>query len=138
MRPHLAFLSLSFVATFLAEAYPDPQGCSGACGYVHDPYVVKRSDGTYFRFATFQEIQIATAPALIGPWTEQGPALPGGSEIPLPGNMSLWVCFVACATHVAVITSHPHQWDLYCSLVACFAFDSEPRPTVLEYETDLL
>ena len=130
MRLHLAFLSLSFVATFLVGAYPVSQGCSGVCGYVHDPYVVKRSDGTYFRFATFQEIQIATAPALIGPWTEQGPALPGGSEIPLPGNMSLWVCSSDRIICVVILLSHLHQRDPYYSRVACFAFGSEPKSTV--------
>ena len=76
-------------------AVPSPEPCSGVCGYVHDPYVVKRADGTYFRFATFQEIQIATAPSLDGPWTAQGPALPSGSEIDLPGNMDLWVCILS-------------------------------------------
>ena len=84
---------LFLTAITQALAFSNPEACSGACGYVHDPYVVKRSDGTYFRFVTFDEIQIATAPSLDGPWTEQGPALPGGSEIALPGNMSLWVCY---------------------------------------------
>ena len=97
----IIFLSLLALCGTIQAQYPNPEGCSGVCGYVHDPYVIQRSDGTYFRFATFEEIQIATAPALTGPWTSEGPALPSGSEIDLPGNMDLWVCMITIA-----MTSH--------------------------------
>ncbi|MCJ1327886.1 hypothetical protein MMC10_004561 [Thelotrema lepadinum] len=64
--------------------------CSGDCSGVHDPNVVISADGTYYRFQTFNEITISTAPSISGPWTTQGPALPGGSSIDLPGNTDLW------------------------------------------------
>ena len=57
---------------------------------MHDPAVVRRDDGTFFRFVTHDKIKIATAPSIRGPWTEKGPALPNGSTIQLPGNDDLW------------------------------------------------
>ena len=89
----LALLSLvSLACGFPLEkrAYPGVGACSGACGYVHDPSVVIGGDGTYYRFVTFNEITIATAPSITGPWTVQGTGLPGGSSINLPGNTDLW------------------------------------------------
>jgi arabinan endo-1,5-alpha-L-arabinosidase len=88
--PSMLALLLTAVATI--QAYPNPQPCSGVCGYVHDPTVVVGPDGTYFRFATFEDIQIATAPSLSGPWTSEGPVLPNGSKIPISGSNanSLW------------------------------------------------
>ncbi|KAL8685138.1 MAG: hypothetical protein Q9218_007952 [Villophora microphyllina] len=70
-------------------AYANPGSCSGSC-IVHDPAVIRRSDGTYFRFSTGSKIQIATASSLAGPWTIRGSALPNGSSINLAGNMDLW------------------------------------------------
>ena len=72
------------------RAFPDPGACSGDCGAVHDPNVVLSSSGTYYRFITFNEITIATATSISGPWNSQGPAIPGGSIIDLPGNTDLW------------------------------------------------
>jgi arabinan endo-1,5-alpha-L-arabinosidase len=84
-----ALLSLSFSG--LASAQVNPGACLGACN-VHDPAVIRRtSDGTYFRFSTGNKIQIATASALTGPWTNRGSALPNGSKINKPGNQDLWV-----------------------------------------------
>jgi arabinan endo-1,5-alpha-L-arabinosidase len=62
---------------------------------VHDPSVVLRDDGTYFRFSTLDGINIATASSIDGPWTHQGSVLPNGSVIDLPGNKDLWApdCF---------------------------------------------
>lgn len=70
-------------------AYANPGPCSGSCN-VHDPALIRRSDGTYFRFSTGNRIQIATARSLAGPWTIKGSALPDGSTIDLPGNKDLW------------------------------------------------
>lgn len=79
----MLLLLLGAVAT---QTVPNPEPCSGDCGYVHDPTVViRQSDGTYFRFATFEDIQIATAPSLQGPWTSQGPVLPNGSLVQVSG-----------------------------------------------------
>ena len=87
-----SILSVSLLYfSILVKCFPDPGSCAGECGYVHDPYVVRRDDGTYFRFVTFKDIQIASAPSIKGPWRGQGSVLPSGSMIPLPGNDSLWV-----------------------------------------------
>ncbi|MCJ1325764.1 hypothetical protein MMC10_002427 [Thelotrema lepadinum] len=79
---------LSLAST--VSAYANPGACSGTCT-VHDPALIRRSsDGTYFRFSTGNKIQIATAPAISGPWTVKGSALPSGSSIQLAGNTDLW------------------------------------------------
>ncbi|KAE8144569.1 putative arabinan endo-1,5-alpha-L-arabinosidase A [Aspergillus avenaceus] len=73
----------------LAYGYANPGSCSGACN-VHDPSVVRRSDGTYFRFSTGNKISYASSSSIAGPWTVIGSMLPGGSSINLPGNRDLW------------------------------------------------
>lgn len=90
-RRAAAFLLGFATVPSLVQAYPDPITCSGNC-WAHDPSIVKRSDGTYFRFNTGSEIGISTASALTGPWTYLGSALPSGSSIDLTGNTDLWVC----------------------------------------------
>ena len=88
-----AMLSLLLGAAALAQAFPNPRPCTGVCGNVHDPSVViRKSDGTYFRFATTGDIMIATAPSLQGPWISQGPVLPNGSLVPISGANanSIW------------------------------------------------
>jgi arabinan endo-1,5-alpha-L-arabinosidase len=82
-------LGLLLGAAATVQAFANPQPCIGICGYIHDPtVVVRQSDGTYFRFATYDDIQIATAPSLLGPWTSQGPMLPGGSKVAISGGQS--------------------------------------------------
>ncbi|KAH8653847.1 putative extracellular endo-1,5-alpha-L-arabinase [Xylariales sp. PMI_506] len=88
------FISKAFTAVLSAciaivSAYPEPRACSGDCTAI-DPATIRRDDGTYFRFITFDEIRIYKAPALIGPWTYEGAAIPGGSIIDLAGNTGLW------------------------------------------------
>lgn len=73
-------------------AYALPEACSGVCNNSHDPSIIRRNDGTYFRFSTGGKIAIHTAPSLTGPWAYQGAALPSGSSINLAGNQDLWVC----------------------------------------------
>lgn len=80
--------SLLALAAFVA-AYANPGSCFGSCN-VHDPAVIRRPDGTYFRFSTGNRIQIASASCLAGPWKIEGSALPNGSSIDLAGNMDLW------------------------------------------------
>jgi len=72
-------------------AYTNPLACSGVCNNAHDPSVIRRSDGTYFRFSTGGGIAIHTAPAISGPWTYKGQMLASGSKISNSGNKDLWV-----------------------------------------------
>lgn len=72
-------------------AYANPKACSGTCVNTHDPSIIRRSDGTYFRFSTGGKIAVHTAPDITGPWTYKGAALPSGSSINLGGNQDLWV-----------------------------------------------
>jgi arabinan endo-1,5-alpha-L-arabinosidase len=76
----------------LVSAYALPEACSGTCTNAHDPSIIRRADGTYFRFSTGGKIAIHTAPSLTGPWTYRGAMLPSGSSINLAGNQDLWVC----------------------------------------------
>ncbi|KAI7208587.1 hypothetical protein KC333_g9087 [Hortaea werneckii] len=79
--------------TLLANAitFPPPEPCTGNCtGHVHDPSVVRRNDGKYFRFTTNGRINIATAPSMTGPWTYRCPALPKCSKINIKGKCDLW------------------------------------------------
>ncbi|KAI0159972.1 glycoside hydrolase family 43 protein [Hypoxylon sp. FL1284] len=79
---------LPFLGT--AYGYANPEPCSGTCTNTHDPSIIRRSDGTYFRFSTGGKIAVHTAPDIAGPWTYQGAALPSGSSIDLAGNQDLW------------------------------------------------
>lgn len=95
----LAALSLAVLALLpclALGAYPSPGACSGDC-WTHDPAVVKRSDGTYFRFSTGGGIGVYKASSLSGSWTYQGVALSGGSSISVTGNSGtdLWVCMIS-------------------------------------------
>ncbi|MCJ1370831.1 hypothetical protein MMC20_002044 [Loxospora ochrophaea] len=86
----LTLLLSSALLWVAAQGYADPGACSGACT-THDPAVIQRSsDGTYFRFTTGNEISVAKASSLDGPWTAEGSVLPGGSKINLAGNTDLW------------------------------------------------
>lgn len=71
--------------------YADPMGCSGVCTNAHDPALIRRDDGTYYRFSTGGKIAIHSAPSIVGPWTYKGAALPKGSSINLNGKDDLWV-----------------------------------------------
>jgi arabinan endo-1,5-alpha-L-arabinosidase len=90
MRSFANFLGFSLTLAATTYAYANPGACSGVC-VTHDPSVVRRSsDGKFFRFTTGNEILVATADAITGPWTNEGSALPGGSSINLAGNTDLW------------------------------------------------
>lgn len=88
------FLLVLLVLVALVASYPDPGACSGDC-WTHDPSVVKRADGTYFRFSTGGGIGIYSADSLAGSWTYDGEALPDGSSVDLTGNTDLWVSMPA-------------------------------------------
>ncbi|KAI1395392.1 glycoside hydrolase family 43 protein [Hypoxylon fuscum] len=83
-----AFL-LASLASVVRAQYPDPGACSGEC-FTHDPAVVKRYDGKYFRFSTLDLIGISTADDLSGPWTRSGSVIQGASVINMAGNDVLW------------------------------------------------
>ena len=74
--------------------YADPMACSGVCNNAHDPALIRRADGTYFRFSTGGKIAVHTAPAITGPWKYKGAAIPAGSKINLAGKDDLWVSTV--------------------------------------------
>jgi len=86
----LSLSSLLFTLTGFLHAFPFPGPCSGVCGNSHDPALIRRSDGTYFRFSTGNKINIASAPSIHGPWTARGSAIKGGSRIKKKGNQDLW------------------------------------------------
>lgn len=83
-----SILSLLFgVAVRAQTTFPAPGPCAGVCSYIKDPtIVIRESDNTYFRFATFENIQVHTAPTIDGPWTAQEAALPNGSLIVFDGT----------------------------------------------------
>ncbi|EMD93079.1 glycoside hydrolase family 43 protein [Bipolaris maydis ATCC 48331] len=88
MRYSLVASLLSAVTAVYGYAYP--MACTGICNNAHDPALIRRADGTYFRFSTGGKIAIHTAPSITGPWSYKGAAIPAGSKINLPGNNDLW------------------------------------------------
>ncbi|PGH23814.1 hypothetical protein AJ80_02062 [Polytolypa hystricis UAMH7299] len=84
---YLLVLSTLFGA--LAHGYAAPGACSGACN-LHDPGLIRRDDGTYFRFSTGNRISYASASSIQGPWTGRGSVISGASSINLPGRDDLW------------------------------------------------
>jgi len=91
-------MRFSIVASLLSVAalvhgYANPMSCSGVCNNAHDPALIRRDDGTYFRFSTGGKIAIHSAPSITGPWTYRGAAIPKGSTINLTGKDDLWVCW---------------------------------------------
>ncbi|KAI2601791.1 glycoside hydrolase family 43 protein [Hypoxylon sp. NC1633] len=89
----IAWSLLPLLSTALG--YANPGVCSGTCVNAHDPSLIRRYDGTYFRFSTGGKIAVHTAPDLTGPWTYKGAALPSGSSININGNQDLWAPEVA-------------------------------------------
>lgn len=95
MLATLALLAFSVVTT--ASAYANPGACSGTCVNTHDPAVIRRSDGTYFRFSTGGTIQIHTAPEITGPWTFACTMLGDAAKLTVTDNpgTDLWAPDVA-------------------------------------------
>jgi arabinan endo-1,5-alpha-L-arabinosidase len=83
--------SLVLSAASSVYGYADPMACTGICNNAHDPALIRRDDGTYYRFSTGGKIAIHSAPSITGPWTYKGAAIPAGSKINLKGNTDLWV-----------------------------------------------
>ncbi|KAG1693286.1 hypothetical protein DVH05_023750 [Phytophthora capsici] len=78
------------LSTPLVAAYANPETCTGICTNTHDPSIIRRSDGTYFRFSTGGRIAVHSAPDIVGPWMYLGAAVPDGSTIDLDGKDDLW------------------------------------------------
>ncbi|KAI4282426.1 MAG: hypothetical protein L6R38_002928 [Xanthoria sp. 2 TBL-2021] len=90
----MIFLILS-VLSGIPNVCSNPLSCSGICTNAHDPSLVRRDDGIYFRFSTGGKVAVHTAPSIQGPWTYNGAALPNGSKINKTGNQDLWAPDVA-------------------------------------------
>ena len=90
MHPARLVLIILFVLLGGADPYPNPMLCSGVCTNAHDPSLVRRDDGTYFRFSTGGLIAVHTAPSIQGPWSYNGTALSNVSTINKAGNEDLW------------------------------------------------
>ncbi|EGE77129.2 murein transglycosylase [Blastomyces dermatitidis ER-3] len=71
------------------KAVPHPEPCRGACNG-RDPGFIRRADGRYFRFQSYNGISISSAPSMEGPWSAPRSMLPQGSSINLPGRRDLW------------------------------------------------
>ncbi|KAF4030191.1 Glycosyl hydrolases family 43 [Phytophthora infestans] len=83
-------VGLPLLVAGVTNGYAYPQACSGVCTNAHDPSIIRRDDGTYFRFSTGNKIAIHSAPDLTGPWKYLGAAVPDGSKINLKGRDDLW------------------------------------------------
>ncbi|KAG7397749.1 hypothetical protein PHYBOEH_000288 [Phytophthora boehmeriae] len=83
-------VGLPLLVAGLVNGYANPETCTGICTNAHDPSIIRRDDGTYFRFSTGNKIAIHSAPALTGPWKYLGAAVPDGSKINLKGKDDLW------------------------------------------------
>ncbi|KUF98863.1 hypothetical protein AM588_10008457 [Phytophthora nicotianae] len=83
-------VGLPLLLAGVVNGYALPQACSGVCTNAHDPSIIRRDDGTYFRFSTGNKIAIHSAPDLTGPWKYLGAAVPDSSKINLKGRDDLW------------------------------------------------
>ena len=116
------------VCTAASNRWPDPEPCMGNCSYIHDPSVIKRSDGTWFRFSTNGNIAIASAPNITGPWKYLDSMLPKGSVIQITKNQEIWVCFYQSdfeelapnITHLEVPRRLSRQRHILC-ILRCLA-----------------
>jgi arabinan endo-1,5-alpha-L-arabinosidase len=70
--------------------YPDPEPCHGVCNNILDPSIFYE-EGMYWRFSTSDNISVATAPSLEGPWKFQGSLLPQGTSIFVRPDQHVWV-----------------------------------------------
>ncbi|KAK4165525.1 putative arabinan endo-1,5-alpha-L-arabinosidase A [Cladorrhinum sp. PSN259] len=82
--------ALLLPASCLVHGYALPEACTGTCTNAHDPSIIRRDDGTYFRFSTNGKIAVHTAPNITGPWTYKGAALPRGPTIKIRGAVDFW------------------------------------------------
>ncbi|KAF2502326.1 hypothetical protein BU16DRAFT_5068 [Lophium mytilinum] len=89
----LTFVAASPLIVRQRASFPNPEPCTGNCtGGIHDPSVIKRPDGKWYRLSTGGDIAIASAPSLTGPWEYLGAMLPGGPKIHVSDKQDTWVC----------------------------------------------
>ena len=73
-----------------------------------DPSVIYE-DGLYWRFTTLDNISIATAPSLEGPWQYKGALLHEGTSIYVVENQEIWVGSSLSGAVVHLIDSFDHR-----------------------------
>ena len=88
--PRDTFVHALAATASLQLSWPNPEPCTGNCTWVHDPSLIRRSDGTWFRFSTNDNIRIATAKNITGPWKYTGSMLPKGSKIHVTDAQQIW------------------------------------------------
>ena len=81
----------------LSEEFPDPGPCYGDCSHVLDPSVFYE-DGVYWRFTTSNNISVAAAPSLSGPWRYKGSLLHEGTTIFVVEDQDIWVNIVLASS----------------------------------------
>ncbi|KAL5113404.1 hypothetical protein ACEQ8H_008727 [Pleosporales sp. CAS-2024a] len=85
-------ITLLISAATVVYGYPNPMPCTGTCTNAHDPSLIRRDDGLFYRFSTGNRIAVHTAKSITGPWIpKKQAAIPNGSKIQLAGNQDLWV-----------------------------------------------
>lgn len=103
----LGAVSASPLISRQAGGWPAPEPLQGNNTYIHDPALIRRDDGKWFRLSTNGNIAIASADSVNGPWTYQGAMLPGGSVIhAVPddgkGTQEIWVSLAPFLHHTIV------------------------------------
>ncbi|KAF2496797.1 endo-1,5-alpha-L-arabinosidase [Lophium mytilinum] len=101
----LALVAATPIHPRAAASWPDPEPCTGNNSAIHDPSLIKKGD-TWYRFSTNDNILIANAPSLNGPWTYQQQMLPQGSIIKVADDQQLWVSKLAPDVHLIDSTYH--------------------------------
>ncbi|KAL7688284.1 putative glycoside hydrolase, family 43 [Plasmopara halstedii] len=90
MKLQAALVGLFVLSGSVDNVFAIPECCQGVCTNTHDPSIIRRDDGKYFRFSTGNKIAIHSASDISGSWEYLGAALPNNSTIKLPGNDDLW------------------------------------------------
>jgi arabinan endo-1,5-alpha-L-arabinosidase len=87
----LALITLASTSPIFKRDFPDPEPISGnVSGYVHDPTIYRRDDGTFFLYSTDNHTNVRSAPSMSGPWKYLGAAFLEDSKIDLPGRDNIW------------------------------------------------
>lgn len=94
------------------DSLPPAGQCIGDC-YSHDPAVVQRDDGMYFKFSTNPGVRITKSKDLNGPWELVGRVVPGKSKLVTEGGFAqddnIWVSYEAFDRYYAVTLSYQYS-----------------------------